>query len=300
MNTILRELFTLLTTSSRTRCRTPSSPVHADTSTAQGRYQFMKKTIGVVLMMVSAFPVHAQSDAKSGETESNEGILSIAFGALYGTRSLTGGISTRPELSPLLDVSYERGGFFASTSGGVGYNFVKTKKMMVGAGLGYLPEREAAGDSRLRGLGDVAASPTMMLTTVWNPLDFISVGATLTTASKRANGSFLTLGTSLGFPIHGKLIGSVDLAAELANRNYAQTYYGVTAAQSASSGYRELRPKAGLLSTSVSVGMSYELTKEWLLGGSVGATRLQGDAAKSPIFTRRTAYDASLYASYSF
>ena len=300
MNAILRELFMLLTAASRTCCRTPSS-LHTLTRPLRRKGNpRMKKTFGVALMMVSAFPLHAQSDVKSGATELNEGILSITFGALYSTRSLTGGIATRPELGPLLDVSYVRGGFFASTLSGVGYNFVKTKQLMVGAGLGYLPEREAAGDSRLRGLGDVAASPTVMLTTVWNLLDFMSVGATLTTASKRANGSFLTLGTSLGFPIYGKLNGSVDLAAELANRNYAQTYYGVTAAQSMSSGYRELRPKAGLINTSASVGLNYELTKEWSVGGSIGATRRQGDAAKSPIFTRRTEYDASLYGSYTF
>lgn len=299
MNAILCELFMLLTAASRTCCRTPSSLHRLTRPLRKKGNPRMKKTLGVALMMVSAFPVHAQSDVKSGETESNEGILSITFGALYSTRSLTGGVSTRPELGALFDVAYVRGRFFASTSG-VGYNFFKTEKLMVGAGLGYLPEREEAGDSRLRGLGDVAASPTVMLTTGWSPLDFMSVGATLTTASKRENGSFLTLGTSLGFPIYDKLTGSVALAAELANRNYAQTYYGVTAAQSMRSGYRELRPKAGLINTSASVGMNYELTKEWSLGGSIGATRLQGDAAKSPIFIRRTEYDASLYVSYTF
>ena len=140
----------------------------------------------------------------------------------------------------------------------------------------------------------------MVLSAAWNPLDFISVSAALTTAAKRANGSFLTLGTSLGFPVYGKLYGSVDLTAELADRNYAQTYYGVTAAQSVRSGYRELRPKAGLISTSASVGLNYELTKEWSLGASLGATRLMGDAAKSPIFSKRTESSASLFASYVF
>ena len=260
----------------------------------------MKKTLGIALMLGIALPVQAQSDAKSDQTKPNEDHFSITFGALYSTTSLTGGISTRPEWSPLLDVSYQSGGFFASTSRGVGYDFVQTKALTVGAGLAFLPRRKAAGNSRLRGMGDVAASPTVVLSAAWNPLDFISVSATLTTATQRANGSFLTLGTSLGLPIYGKLYGTVDLTAELADRNYAQTYYGVTAAQSVRSGHRELRLKAGLISTSVSVGLNYELTNEWSLGASVGATRLQGDAAKSPIISKRTEPNASLFASYAF
>ena len=260
----------------------------------------MKRIHGIALVLAIALPAQAQSDAKSGQTKPNEDSFSITLGAVYSTTSLTGGVSTRPKWSPLLDVSYQSGGFFASTSRGVGYDFVRTKELTVGAGLAFIPKREAAGNSRLRGMGDVAASPTMVLSATWNPLDFISVSAALTTATKRANGSFLTLGTSLGLPIYGKLNASVELTAELADRNYAQTYCGVTAAQSVRSEHRELRPKAGLISTSASVGLHYEWTKEWSLGASLGTTRLQCDAAKSPIFSQRTEPNASLFASYAY
>ena len=265
----------------------------------------MKKQITKVLcgtaIVVGYFPCHAQPKADIDGKDRDEGKFSISAGAVYGTTSLTGGASLTPKWSPLFDASYERGRFFASTERGIGYNLVQNKIWTVGAGLAYSPKRKASSNARLRGMGDVEASPTVLLSANWNPMDdFINVYGVLASATKRSNGSFLTLGATVGFPVYGKLSGFVDLSSVLANRSYAQTYYGVTAVQALNSGYAEFRPKRGLISTSASVGLNYELTTAWSLGASLGATRLQGDAAKSPFINKRTEPSASLFANYTF
>jgi MipA family protein len=253
----------------------------------------------LALAMLTGAPVLAAQASKPQDGEA--GAFTITTGAEYSTSSLTGGVRTRPRWSPLLDIEYTRGRFFLSTGRGLGYNVVQSDVFTLGVGAAYNPKRKAADDPRLRGLGDVAASPLVLLTADWNPAgDFIHVYASYTGATKRANGSFLTVGTTVGFPLFGKLNGFVDLSAVIADRNYMQTYYGITAAQSATSGYAVFTPRAGLVNASLSLGLDYELSKEWSLGASVGRTRLTRDAAKSPIFPRRDEPDGSVFASYTF
>lgn len=260
-----------------------------------------RKMLCGAALVAGYFPCHAQPDSGIERLESDEAKISISAGALYGTASLTGGSSLRPKWSPLFDLSYEHGRFFASTERGIGYNLVQNKVWTVGAGLAYLPKRKASSNVRLRGMGDVDASPTVLLSANWRLMDdFINVYGALASATKRSNGSFLTIGAIVGFPIHGKLSGFVDLSSVIANRNYAQTYYGVTTVQAVNSGYAQFQPKAGLISTSASVGLNYELTKEWSLGATLGTTRLQSDAASSPLITKRTEPSASLFATYAF
>lgn len=261
----------------------------------------MKRVFVPALMIAVALQANAQSEKSSEKSSSDGGAFSVTFGASYSTTSLSGGTTTKAKWGPLIDLSYTNGGFFASGQRGIGYNFVQTKTLQLGAGLSYLPPRKESKDTRLRGLGDVKGSPAVLLSANWSPIeDFISLSAVYSAATKRTNGSTLELGTSVGFPIYGSLNGSVDLSVALADRNHVQTYYGVTAAQSAASGYSQFSPKAGVLNTSLSVNASYELSKNLSLGASVGAIRRQGDAAKSPIFTRRNEPTARLFATYNF
>jgi outer membrane protein len=56
----------------------------------------------------------------------------------------------------------------------------------------------------------------------------------------------------------------------------------------------------GLWYTELGVLASYDLTRHWVLVGSVSARRLQGDAAHSPITEDKTNYYASAGAAYRF
>ncbi|WMJ70268.1 MipA/OmpV family protein [Stenotrophomonas sp. 24(2023)] len=88
----------------------------------------------------------------------------------------------------------------------------------------------------------------------------------------------------------GKL--SATGSAEYGNKGYMQTWYGVTAAQSASSGFRAFTPKAGFHSAGLGLTWRRELgaRSDWFI--SVEGARLLGDAADSPIVQKANQFTA--------
>ncbi len=247
--------------------------------------------------------VLAAPGANAQEQPRDKNGLTLTFGAYYGTQSsLAGGASTDPEISPLLDIDYSRGRFFASTERGIGFNAVDNEAWTVGLGVGYDLGRKQKDDRRFRGLGDVDSSVTGVVSVAWRPLrsDFWTVYAAGQVAAEKANGRTLNFGTVIGVPLTANLSAFVDVSAQWNDRDYMQTYYGVTALQSVRSGYRPYRPDAGLSSVSFSVGLDYTLGEHWSLGAAAGADRLAGDAKDSPIYDKETRPNAAVYASYRF
>lgn len=69
----------------------------------------------------------------------------------------------------------------------------------------------------------------------------------------------------------------------LGSDDYAQTYFGVTAAEAATSFFGSYEAEGGLLGTGVELRADYDLGGPWGLTGAVRYDRLTGDAADSPI-----------------
>lgn len=102
-----------------------------------------------------------------------------------------------------------------------------------------------------------------------------------------------------GFGGHDGLVGEVgaDLVMEPSDRltlrlgprvavgddSFNDTYFGVTAAESAASTFAAYDPEGGVVSTGVELGVTYDLGRDWGLEGAVRYDRLSGDAADSPL-----------------
>ena len=76
---------------------------------------------------------------------------------------------------------------------------------------------------------------------------------------------------------------AVGPRAVWADDSFAQTYFGVTDAQSDASAFDSFDAQSGFVSAGVSVEATYDLNEDWQLIGSVRYDQLQGDAADSPI-----------------
>ena len=68
-----------------------------------------------------------------------------------------------------------------------------------------------------------------------------------------------------------------------ASKDYMKTYFGVTPAQSATSGLARHVAGAGVKSVGAEVGFRYDMDEDWALEGAASYARLVGDAGKSPI-----------------
>jgi outer membrane protein len=78
------------------------------------------------------------------------------------------------------------------------------------------------------------------------------------------------------------------------------TYYGVTPAQSAASGFAAYQPGSGLRHVSLGLIGGYDLARHWTLVASVQQRWLQGDVAQSPLADCRQNTYANAGIAYRF
>jgi MipA family protein len=259
-----------------------------------------KQATALVAAGVMSATVQAQTAAPAADAKAEEPAFTVSVGATYGTTSLTG-VRSKATWEPLLDLEYTNGRFYASTGRGVGYNLVDSEQFTFGVGLAYTPARKEKDDLRRRGLGDIKGSGLVLLTADWSPLEgLIHIYGNASLATRRENGAFYTLGTTIGFPLYGSLSGFVDLSTTFGDKKYMAGRYGVTPANAAPSGYAVFTPGAGIANAAVSVGVQYEFSKTWSMGATAGTTQLLGDAKRSPVTGRKREPDAALFVSYSF
>lgn len=67
------------------------------------------------------------------------------------------------------------------------------------------------------------------------------------------------------------------------DEDYAQTYFGVTAAESAASGFDAFEAEAGIMRAGVEAKAEYQFNDNWGVTGKVSYDQLRDDAADSPI-----------------
>lgn len=232
--------------------------------------------------------------------------------------TLAGGIGAGPRFSgadenvvgPVVGIDYQMAnGFFASTLRGIGYGQA-IGPFTLGAALGYRGERSehdrsslggARGSTALRGMGDVKGSATAMLQAEYEIVDGLDLTLQAELPiSHRENGRVLEVGVT-GTLFQGRADHvTLSVSASLADRDYMQTYYGVTAAQAGRSGYRQFRPKAGLHETELGLSWQHTVNERWSVTAMVGVTSLRRDAARSPLSGKDTAPTGALFATWRY
>lgn len=190
----------------------------------------------------------------------------------------------------------------AGTSLGVGYTVLEEGPWRLGVGMGISLEKpRAANDSAtLLGLGDVEQ------TTLGTVSGSYAIGAATASATiigdigGHQQGTQALLDIAFKARPMDKWLVSAGPGITLMDSQYAQTYYGVTPAQSASSAAASYNASAGVSAVRFGAGAEYELTREWRLGARYSASKLQGDAAASPMAEKDTQNTFGLFANYRF
>jgi outer membrane scaffolding protein for murein synthesis (MipA/OmpV family) len=113
-------------------------------------------------------------------------------------------------------------------------------------------------------------------------------------------GAQADLRLSAGVYQSGRFGAGVYTQATWANAKSTGSFYGITRQQSAVTGLPAYSAGSGLLFASVGLLWSVDLTKSWIVVGSMEARRLQGDAASSPLTERASNYYLSAGIAYHF
>lgn len=153
------------------------------------------------------------------------------------------------------------------------------------------------GDKRLAGMGDVQASTEAGLGIGYGP---VMVVARQSLSERGAKGAQVDMTVEHAWSLSDRLGLRFAVGATWANRDYMQTYFGVTAAQAQASSFSVYTPKSGCRKVDVSIGAEYALASNLKLQANVGFSRLGDSAAASPIVGRRNGTSAALGVAYEF
>ena len=113
-------------------------------------------------------------------------------------------------------------------------------------------------------------------------------------------GGVINLGATYRVYQAGPVIVTVNGSVKYTNSSYQQSYFGVSAAQSAASGLNAFQPAAGFNTAQLGVAAGFPLSERVYAFSGVSVQRLLGDAANSPITQKKQQLTGFLGAVYSF
>lgn len=234
------------------------------------------------------------------------------------TLTLGGGVGVAPRYSGsdenrvstalVLDYSM-RNGFFVSSTRGLGYGN-SLGNFDYSAALSYRTGRKdhnvdsdtmSDGSDHLRGMGNVKGSALGVVGLGYKLTNWLSAQLQAEVPfSQRDNGAALHFGIVSPLYHSPKNSVTLGLTSSWGTNDYMQTYYGVSAAQSAASGFTQYHAGSGIYACSLNLDWTHNFTESWSVVADAGYTQLAGDARNSPIVQRKASPTGSLTVTYRF
>ena len=120
-------------------------------------------------------------------------------------------------------------------------------------------------------------------------------------AGREHDGARLDFGVQrLAFATGERHRVSLTAGVVFVNRQYNESYFGVTMAEALRSRFRAYEPGGGLQDAHVGARWNWTLSPSWMLTSNLQAKRLLGDAGKSPLTERSTNLTVSTAIAYRF
>ena len=153
------------------------------------------------------------------------------------------------------------------------------------------------GDKRLVGMGNVQSSTEAGVGIGYGPVMLV---ARQSLSERGPKGTQVDMTVEIPWSLSDRFGLRFAVGATWANRDYMQTYFGVTAAQAQATSFSVYTPKSGCRKVDASVGAEYAMASSWKLQAHVGFSQLGDDAAASPLVGRRNGASVALGVAYEF
>ncbi|HET9820249.1 MAG TPA: MipA/OmpV family protein [Burkholderiaceae bacterium] len=167
---------------------------------------------------------------------------------------------------------------------GLDAELVRRDDLRMSLSLRIDPGRQEADSPALSGMGDIRLTVRARLGVRWNVGKQwqLSLGSSVD-ALNRVGGYLVEAGVSHTIPIDAQQRLILSAGVSGAGDRHMQAWYGVTAAQSAASGYPVYTPREGLKDAGIGITWRTELGPQWAAFAGASASRLLGGAADSPL-----------------
>lgn len=179
------------------------------------------------------------------------------------------------------------------------FRLIDRDGFIAGPLVGYNLGRDEDDDDHLEGLGDVDGG-IVAGGFVGYRIGSVLFDAAFQNTFSDDGGYLIRFGAEIERPLRERLTFTGRIGATYADEEYMQNYFGVSAAQSAASGFAQFDADAGFKDVFAEVGLKAKLDERWEAKASVRYSRLIGDAADSPIVESENQFTTTLGVSYKF
>ena len=220
--------------------------------------------------------------------------------AVIAAYEYQGSDKRRTLVLPVLDYQWANG-WFVGVTNGIGYNFSDSPQMQYGLRLTADLGRKESRASALRGMGDI--DPAAEGGAFFNyslPQGLFLTSSIRYGAGASKKGLVVDLGAGYSTAIAQKWHVSAGTGITLANAHYMQSYFGVTGAQSAASGYAAYTAGSGARDVRAKVALTYSIDQRTSVTAALSASSLLGDAKNSPLTRKRTSESGLVAITYAF
>lgn len=220
----------------------------------------------------------------------------VGAGAMYAPK-FEGSNEFKIVPIPMVSATFGR---FTVDPGGLTVNVLESNgfKFTVNGGYELGGGRQESDSPHLKGLGDIDPGGVFggQASYELGPMEFYAK------IDKTIGGSESLLGQVGVNATHelDRFILSAGASATFADDNHMESYFGVTAAQSAQSGLQQYDAGAGLKRVDIEASITYMATENWLVRAEAGVGFLTGDAKDSPIVQNDVQPSAMLLVGYKF
>ena len=233
-----------------------------------------------------------------GETASDRWTFALGTGPA-SVPDYPGARDDRIRPVPFISARYSGATHFFVGPLGLGFSPINLRGFHAGPILGLMPNRKQSDDPHLAGLGDIPDSVTA------GAFALFSVGpVTVTTAVEQAithkGNGFIGLGQITYHVAIAALELFLGPELEFGNADHQRTWFGVTPAQSVSSGLSAFTPGAGVVDAGMHAGLNYSYSQHVFLRAFADVKWLTGETANSPIVERRTQAIVGVGIAYRF
>ena len=167
---------------------------------------------------------------------------------------------------------------------GLGVELVQSSQLRVNLALRVDRGRSESTSQDLAGLGDIKPTVRARVAASWQIGGPWSLAASWNVdALGRGGGNYGDVGLGWTQRLSPSTTMGAGASLSLAGDRYMQTVYGVSAAQAQRTTYPVYEPGSGLRDLAVVLYGRHDLSRDWVLIGGVGASRLLGPAAASPL-----------------
>jgi MipA family protein len=201
---------------------------------------------------------------------------------------------------PFLDAEFH-GRLYSSASDVLGVYGIKTTTTQAGAAIEYdLNERLSRDDARLRGFPDVRQTPRIKLFASHTIFIFTGDINVASDISGRGEGTVGQANLWLTIPLNREFSVNLGPGLTIGDSHYMHSYFSVSRSEAANSGLSPYLARAGTLDAHLNGLAEWTVATHYRIGMQVCLSRLQHEAAESPVAVQIGQRTLTAWLAYQF